>query len=350
MAEKATILIPDISGFTEFTGTTELDHAAHIINELLDLIVFSNEMGFTLADIEGDAVLFYLKEDAPDLKKLTLQCLNIFENFHSRLKVIERDTVCQCGACQNATNLTLKFIVHHGEIKEIKVAHFTKATGIDMIVAHRLMKNTIDSDEYILITRQCIDCSQHTPPVEKLQWETSGENYKVIGNVNFEYAILSDFRRQIPPLSNLEEYVIVKGNDNLELEIIKPVFDVYQTLINVDERKNWMLGVDKIDRDPVTERIGMKHNCQFMGMTMINTCLHHEYSEKSATYVERVEVPEMALDTVDIYTITDKGEGITYLNFNINWEETPLPDENKQAMLQGIKSNLESLKSYVEGK
>lgn len=70
MAEKATILIPDISGFTEFTGTTELDHAGHIINELLELIVVSNDMGFTLAEIEGDAVLFYLKEDAPDPKRL----------------------------------------------------------------------------------------------------------------------------------------------------------------------------------------------------------------------------------------------------------------------------------------
>ena len=57
MAERAIILIPDISGFTGFTGTTEIDHAAHIITELLELIVASNETDFTLAEIEGDAVL-----------------------------------------------------------------------------------------------------------------------------------------------------------------------------------------------------------------------------------------------------------------------------------------------------
>ena len=35
MAERAIILIPDISGFTGFTGATEIDRAAYIITELL---------------------------------------------------------------------------------------------------------------------------------------------------------------------------------------------------------------------------------------------------------------------------------------------------------------------------
>lgn len=350
MAEKATILIPDISGFTAFTTASELDHAAHIITELLELLIDSNDMDFTLAEIEGDALLFYLKGDPPSSNSLIEQCLNMFKNFHTKLKVIERDTVCQCGACQSATHLTLKFIIHHGEIKEIKVAHFVKATGVDMIVAHRLLKNSIDSDEYILMTNQYIDSIQPAVPGNVVKWSSSHQEYTSIGKVEFEYALLSDFRKQIPTPPELEEYVIVKGNDNLEVEIGKPVLEVYQSLINVDERKDWMIGVDKINRDPITERVGMKHNCQFMGMTMINTCLHHEYSEINAVYVERVEVPEIALDTVDIYDIKQVSEIKTHLNFNIHWKDTPLPDENKMGMLQGIKANLESFKAYVENK
>ena len=65
MAEQAIILIPDISGFTGFTGATEIDHAAHIITELLELIVASNETDFTLAEIEGDAVLFLIAKANP---------------------------------------------------------------------------------------------------------------------------------------------------------------------------------------------------------------------------------------------------------------------------------------------
>ena len=155
MAEQAIILIPDISGFTGFTGATEIDHAAHIITELLELIVASNETDFTLAEIEGDAVLFYRKGEPLRRERLIDQCLRMFANFHQRLMVIERDTVCQCGACQTASKLTLKFIVHFGYIKEIKVAQFVKATGINMIVAHRLLKNDIGAHEYILITEPC---------------------------------------------------------------------------------------------------------------------------------------------------------------------------------------------------
>src|SRR5690349_2653792 len=87
MAERAIILIPDISGFTGFTGATEIDHAAHIITELLELIIASNETDFTLAEIEGDAVLFYRKGEPLQRKQLICQCLRMFANFHQRLMV-----------------------------------------------------------------------------------------------------------------------------------------------------------------------------------------------------------------------------------------------------------------------
>jgi len=57
MTDYATILIPDISGYTEFLSKTELDHSSHIINELLELLVESNQADFRLSEIEGDALL-----------------------------------------------------------------------------------------------------------------------------------------------------------------------------------------------------------------------------------------------------------------------------------------------------
>jgi len=60
----------------------------------------------------------------------------MFESFHEELKIVERDSVCQCGACKTASNLTLKFIAHHGMVQEIKVLQFTKCSGLDLVVAH----------------------------------------------------------------------------------------------------------------------------------------------------------------------------------------------------------------------
>jgi hypothetical protein len=61
MAESATILIPDISGYTEFLTKTELVHSSHIINELLEAILAANEGEFELSEVEGDALLLYRK-------------------------------------------------------------------------------------------------------------------------------------------------------------------------------------------------------------------------------------------------------------------------------------------------
>jgi hypothetical protein len=349
MAEKATILIPDISGFTAFTGKNELDHSSHIITELLDLIVRSNELGFILSEIEGDAVLFYHKGEPPSKKNLVEQCLAMFNNFHSQLKIIERDAICQCGACQTATNLSLKFILHFGEVKEIKVAQFTKATGIDMIIAHRLLKNTIPSHEYILISAPCLQKLPDRAAVSELPWQSSRENYAAIGNVEFEYAELSQLKRQVPDPTPREEFVIVKGDDNLEVSINAPLRQVYQSLINVDERMNWE-GVESIERDPVTERVGMRHNCQVEGMTLENTALFGEFKNDSATYIERTVNKQMSLDVVQVFDMNALAGNVTRLNMNVNWQQAQLPPEMRSLLLEKMKEGLESFKRYCESK
>jgi Protein of unknown function (DUF2652) len=348
MTEQAIILIPDISGFTDFTSATEIDHSAHIITELLELIVESNKTDFTLAEIEGDAVLFYRKGEPLQRGQLIEQCLSIFSNFHRQLKVIERDTVCQCGACQTATNLTLKFIAHFGNIKEIKVAQFVKATGVDMIVAHRLLKNDVDSHEYILMTDRCCNAVGSTEANPILSWSKSSQTYPAIGKVNYEFASLTDYKGQIPPPPARQSFVVEKGEDNLEIVINAPIRIAYQTLINVDKRPEWLVGVDSINRDMTTERIGMKHNCVFMGMVMINTAVYRDFGEDHALYTEQVEIPDIGITILVNYDLYPNSNGSTKLNVNVNWMNAELPAENKQAMIEAEITNLELFKGVCE--
>ena len=348
MAEQAIILIPDISGFTGFTRATEIDHAAHIITELLELIVASNETNFTLAEIEGDAVLFYRKGGPLSRARLADQCLRMFANFHQRLRVIERDTVCQCGACQTASNLTLKFIAHFGYIKEIKVAQFVKATGIDMIVAHRLLKNDIDANEYILFTEPCCSAVGQEDSGAKLQWTKSSQTYATIGNVGYEFATLTDYRAQIPEPQAPPRFVVEKGDDNLEIVIDAPINAVYQTLVNVDKRPEWLDGVETIDREMTSERINMQHNCVFHGLKLINTAVFRDFSEQRARYSEKVEIPEIGLMLQAHYEMVPVGQGCTRLNFNVNWMGANLPADKKQGMMAGQAANFELFKKVCE--
>lgn len=345
MAEKAIILIPDISGYTEFTNATEIDHAAHIMTELLELIVDSNDTDFSLAEIEGDAVLFYRKGEPLRREQLVDQCLRMFSNFHQRLMVIERDTICQCGACQTSSNLTLKFIAHFGYIKEIKVARFVKATGMDMIVAHRLLKNNVGSNEYVLLSRPCCEALGEGG---SLDWTQSSHTYDTIGEVAFEVADLKGYRTRIPTPSEPPRFVFERGDDNLELRIDAPLKDVYQTLINVDKRPAWLDGVDTIDREMTSERINMRHNCVFHGMKLVNTAIFGEFATDQARYAEKVDIPEAQLSLVANYEMESLGEASTLLKFDVNWLGAEPPLENKQGMLAGQAANFELFKKVCE--
>ena len=161
----------------------------------------------------------------------------MFANFHQRLMVIERDTVCQCGVCQTASNLTLKFIVHFGYIKEIKVAQFVKATGIDMIVAHRLLKNDVGAHEYILITEPCCAAVGQDDANPKFQWAKSSQAYETIGNVAYEFATLTGYKSQFPPPPAPPRFVVEKGDDNLAVVINAPLKAVYQKPCCPSERR-----------------------------------------------------------------------------------------------------------------
>ena len=175
----------------------------------MELVVRSNETDCKLAEIEGDA------------------------QAHRALRVAEG----------------------------IKVAQFVKATALDMIVVHRLLKNDVASHEYILMTEPCCDAVGHTSH-PALRWSKSSQAYDAIGTVNYEFATLSDYRGADVAATGAPRFVVEKGDDNLEIVIDAPLKAVYQTLINVDKRPQWLEGVDTINREMTSERIG-GHNCVF---------------------------------------------------------------------------------------
>ena len=137
------LFIPDISGFTKFVTDTEINHSQHIIAELLEIIIDSNELGLTVSEIEGDAVLFYQYRKIPPLDKILNQAKTMFLAFHRHLKRYESNRVCECGACSTASGLSLKVIVHGGNITLINVKDREKPYGPDVILVHRLLKNNI---------------------------------------------------------------------------------------------------------------------------------------------------------------------------------------------------------------
>ena len=127
-----------------------------------------------------------------------------------------------------------------------------------------------------------------------------------------------------------------------------PLRAVYQTLINVDKRPDWLEGVATINREMTSERINMPHNCVFHGMTLVNTAVYRDFTENHARYSEKVEIPAINLTLLAHYEMGALGEASTRLNFNVNWMGAKLPVENKQGMMAGQATNFELFKHVCE--
>ena len=94
--------------------------------------------------------------------------------------------ICQCTACLSAVDLTLKVITHYGECTPLRVQHFEKLFGKDVIVAHQLLKNDIPQHEYWLVTHDL-----HRQPAELtqwMQWQTSSKETER-GDIRFSASI-----------------------------------------------------------------------------------------------------------------------------------------------------------------
>src|SRR5258705_1816982 len=79
LQQKGFIFMPDISGFTQFVNSVELEHSRHIIAELPGFLIESNPIRLKISEVEGDAILFYSLGEIPDLRDI----LQLHSSIHN---------------------------------------------------------------------------------------------------------------------------------------------------------------------------------------------------------------------------------------------------------------------------
>lgn len=155
--KKIFLVLVDISGYTKFIKLhrKSLIHAEGISSELLESIIKVSGHPLVLHELEGDALSFYALSDGS--RKMAQEIFSQAKRFLQAFRARERELIsdcslCNCEACARVVQLKLKAILHHGEGVFTKIRHLNKITGEDMILAHRLLKNSIKEDEYILLS------------------------------------------------------------------------------------------------------------------------------------------------------------------------------------------------------
>jgi len=157
-SSKAILLIADISGYTRFMQlhTISTSHAKLIIVRLLKSLMRASKPPLKIAELEGDAVFFYALASDGNVKKtaglVKEQVVRFFSAFNKEIAKLDQMDTCVCDACTRVADLKLKQVIHVGDVAIEKIQKFEKLFGIDVILVHRMLKNSVPSGEYVMMT------------------------------------------------------------------------------------------------------------------------------------------------------------------------------------------------------
>ncbi|MBI2217352.1 MAG: DUF2652 domain-containing protein [Candidatus Rokubacteria bacterium] len=152
------LVLADISGFTAFVTTTEIEHGAQITAALLESVMRRLAPPLEIQELEGDAV-FAIGSDrvVPDGSVLPRVVVDAFTTFKDEQRQMARDETCSCGACRAVPDLDLKVVAHHGRFVRQTVGGRSRVAGPDVILVHRLLKNPVGGGAYLLLTASALE-------------------------------------------------------------------------------------------------------------------------------------------------------------------------------------------------
>jgi hypothetical protein len=183
--ERGYLLIADISGYTDYVVSSPLEYAEDVVSDITREVVERLEPLVRVNKLEGDAAFGYAREGELDASMLFDTIEECYFDFRRRLRGIEHSTNCSCNACAKAPALNLKFVVHDGEFIRRARGNHEELTGQDVILVHRLLKNTVTEvagvHGYALCTEACVNALGIDPTTLGLQ--AHEESYEDVGAV-----------------------------------------------------------------------------------------------------------------------------------------------------------------------
>ena len=178
--ERGFLVLADISGFTAFVTTTELEHGPPIIAELLESVIERLSPPLEVQEVEGDAVFAFAVDDTVVPAASLLDVVDdAFAAFSARRSRLAADDSCTCRACRSVDTLDLKVIAHHGAFLRQTVAGRRQLGGTDVILAHRLLKNGLARTGYLLLT----DAAREYMDLDATGLVAQSERYEHLGEV-----------------------------------------------------------------------------------------------------------------------------------------------------------------------
>jgi uncharacterized protein YndB with AHSA1/START domain len=253
-AREGTLLLADLGGYSAYLGGVELEHSHDILADLLGVVTEGLCPPLRLCKLEGDAV-FCVSEPhrAIDGDGLLAALHGTYSAFARRRRTVALSSSCTCEACRRVPELDLKFLVHHGEFIEHDVAGSRELLGTDVIVAHRLMKNSVAAEHglsaYALISEACATRLGISAPDRHVEtYEDVGE----VGCVLLDVSAGWDAEQSQRAVVAREDAAIL-----FEADVPAPPQRAWEAITAPEQGMRWRVGVTSISEDHVDGERGV---------------------------------------------------------------------------------------------
>ena len=203
----ALLVIADIGGYTRFMTLhrTSLAHAQENTLKLLDAIIDAAP-DLELSGLEGDAAFLYAPRPSADeiTRSLAGLASAMHRAFHDEQQRLEVLRVCWCDGCKQTVKLTVKVVAHFGETVISTTRGMSTLAGVDVILVHRMLKNSVPLAEYVLMTdavreRAGAPIAELTSPID--------EELEGLGVQHLHYVDMAELAspESVPPTVSLFE-------------------------------------------------------------------------------------------------------------------------------------------------
>ena len=243
------LVVADISGYTKFLTGTELEHAASIVNELTSLVRTCLAPPLRFVKLEGDAVLCCAEPQALADGERLLELLEVcYIEFTHRRDDMARSTTCSCDACTSISTLGLKFVAHYGRYLEQRAGGIDDIAGPDVIIVHRLLKNSIAEEKGIRAYVFFTDVFAAALPPE-LALQPHVQQYEELGEVS---GAVYDLEPVLEGRREGARQVVRSDEADFEHtgEVDATPAVLWPYFIEPRERLRWQVGIDDANNQP----------------------------------------------------------------------------------------------------
>jgi hypothetical protein len=351
--EAAYFAIADISGYTSFLAAVELEHAQDIIADFMNTVVKGMRPPFRLAKFEGDAAFVYAPAEKVDGSLLQDAIEGAYFKFRRRLRDVRQVSTCECRACAAMGDLDFKFVVHYGEMVKQKIGGREELAGSDIILVHRLLKNSVTEKfgarAYALYSDAAVRCMGVDPEAQGLI--AHSETIDVIGEAKLWVSDLGAAWRREEARTRME-VTRDEAGAMLEFDIAAPRQTVWEYLTAPQQKRQWWPADDVFEESGQGRRgVGTRSHCMHGKDAIIEETLDWRPVDY---FTIGVALPAPGSPRIVMTrALLEGADGTTHLEMRIarpKPKDKAFVDSATAHFAQDITKAIPTLRSLVEGK